>query len=1447
MASQPLFDNRYRYDYIYPRGRSGETLRAVDTAQDDRPVVIKRPAPQDAPPLRAAQAVSIHAEKKALERLAGHPALAAMLGSGDFRAGGSSYEYIVLERATGEVVEEMVLGGERLPELELLHIVDTLLDLLIHAHDQHVIYNDVDAKHLFWHRDAYQLKVIDWGNAVLKDDAKRNTAVTVASDIFQMGELLYFLYQGGARLNNETSPEGEYRVLFFGEVPAPIREIITKATHPNLKSQRYGNLRALRKALAAYRDPLLAERQRVIDGVRGDLSDEASQQQLRALEARLAPVLVQDPAYPPTRELQRQIHLQLQYIQVQADFDAARIYFEAGNWERAIHLIDDLIPDADPAIVDALRFLVMAAEQFQRAEHATIPPSFNEVIDDVLSNQAHAAARLLLSLAQHEPDYRQDMLLLAERLGGLYPRLVMLRPPLARVRAELPDQAATLKALWADLDTSLPDDRLMTLIARYSDLAIRITDAQDAWEEAGRAAGYPAETFENLANRASDAAQAIIHALRTFGAALYADPARAEAALHDAHDIDPHGPHFAPIAAKREAVRQAVDHLSTFQPNPDGDTIPAWLRESAARLQPLADDLGNTALQHILGSLQASADDWEAVKDALILGRRAHTVALLEAIAGRLGDYNAAVAAWCRKTAELVTHAAHPERFAANAALGERLLEGYTAWDTGQMGRAADHAAQAKSLARTEGERFAAARLADLARLTGDWLNGGAVRDPHLTDATERAALGVLLDDERALYTRFSEQMPSEDTYLKSMRKGVVNRLHDSSSVAWRALFVHYSLRGVLDIQAGDLDAAEFWHQAALKTDENLRTHPVFTAFDGELVRRRLIIAAEETLQSVTDIRDLHAARDALNAPLADAWLKSANRALNLLDDALNKWADGEFRDVREKLREAQSLLTDAEAESGMDLTPLRTLLAGYLERAEELVERRGIVERAAMAGETDPHVLRALEQIASITRAALDEGYARQPRLWVDRYRQMLRTHQDAGLTKREKLAAFENNFAALFIDKHPAYRLFLRWQEAARALPEDVVEDVQIDVDADDGPDTTTEAPIYMDNDPDEAPDREVAYEDLPAAMFGEDDEAEIQPRRPYQTREADTRGRGWNIIIIGALVILLGLAGLAGLQLLSDDGEPLTGAATRQIAVLDPAEATGTATAQGQAPPTRIPTRTPTDPPPTRTPTPRPATVTPTPSDTPFLPTVAPSLTPSPVITLVTNTPAPSHTPSPVPSDTPAPDLAPDVRNDIDALNTLSLIQPEDYAWDPTFFSAGAGGAWQLGASVAEAGAAPIAVTFPPDFLEIFNPDTATRLRSASAEMELVLFAEERLAGGGVYFGLGLQNAGRQRYGAQVQLRGANVVSLGVNENGNFRGVSQLPLSPVRVMLSLQRNPDGSAVFFINGQRLGESPPLFPLDEPVSLVLYHAGGGMFVTVDSLSLALTPFDADE
>jgi len=124
-----------------------------------------------------------------------------------------------------------------------------------------------------------------------------------------------------------------------------------------------------------------------------------------------------------------------------------------------------------------------------------------------------------------------------------------------------------------------------------------------------------------------------------------------------------------------------------------------------------------------------------------------------------------------------------------------------------------------------------------------------------------------------------------------------------------------------------------------------------------------------------------------------------------------------------------------------------------------------------------------------------------------------------------------------------------------------------------------------------------------------------------------------------------------------------------------------------------------------------------------------------------------------------------------------------------------------------------------------------------------MELTLYDEDRIGNQQVFFGLGLQNTRRQRYSAQVQLRQVGVVSLGINENGRFTAISQIPLSQVNVTLSLRRDSDGSVTFFINGQRLGQSPTLFSLDEPVSIVLYNAGGGMFVAVSSFSIELSPF----
>src|SRR5260221_14719009 len=82
-----MFDTRYRIDHVYPRGRSGEVLRAYDTLNDDLPVLIKRPALQDAPPMRAGQEQNILNEKRALERLAGHPSVTQLRFPGPFRLG----------------------------------------------------------------------------------------------------------------------------------------------------------------------------------------------------------------------------------------------------------------------------------------------------------------------------------------------------------------------------------------------------------------------------------------------------------------------------------------------------------------------------------------------------------------------------------------------------------------------------------------------------------------------------------------------------------------------------------------------------------------------------------------------------------------------------------------------------------------------------------------------------------------------------------------------------------------------------------------------------------------------------------------------------------------------------------------------------------------------------------------------------------------------------------------------------------------------------------------------------------------------------------------------------------------------------------------------------------------------------------------------------------------
>src|SRR5258708_7591900 len=196
-----LFDNRFRIEQSYPRGRSGETLRAIDAQNADEPVVIKRPALQDAPPMRAGQEQILLNEKRALERLAGNPGIPALRYASTFRAGGQTHQYVAMELAQGETLEAVVMNlassGEWLPDLEMLIIFDALLDVVQAAHDQKIIHNRLDASHVFWDQSGYCLKLIGWGDAVFLDGDTPPANISRTNDITQVGQLLYFAISGG--------------------------------------------------------------------------------------------------------------------------------------------------------------------------------------------------------------------------------------------------------------------------------------------------------------------------------------------------------------------------------------------------------------------------------------------------------------------------------------------------------------------------------------------------------------------------------------------------------------------------------------------------------------------------------------------------------------------------------------------------------------------------------------------------------------------------------------------------------------------------------------------------------------------------------------------------------------------------------------------------------------------------------------------------------------------------------------------------------------------------------------------------------------------------------------------------------------------------------------------------------------------------------------------------
>ncbi len=1460
-----LFDNRYRYDYIYPRGRSGETLRAVDTQDHERPVVIKRPAPNDAPPIRAGQEVSILNERKALQKLAGHPVATALVGGGQFFVGGMAHQYIVMERGQGAILADLVreLGqrGERLPELELLVIIDGLLDLLQAAHHFDIVYNDVDSKHIFWDRDAYRLKVIDWGNAVfLEGDEMTPQGVSRQTDVYQMGELLYYLVRGGERPSIPRDA-GEDFALDFGEdaerLSPRLMAIISKAAHPNPKF-RYKSIPDLRKALTDYRDPYERERNAVIGRVSDRLKQQRSKDELSSLLDALTPILAADPGHPAARSALGEVQARLRDLEVEADLDASRIYLESASWSRAVSLLEELRDRARHDTRSLIEMLLDCAHLMQESGLQPAPPAVQDAIGLVFERENIPAANLLVTALPNDNKARTVQWLLAERISAHAPEVLLLRPNLFRLETAFIALAqegvgvAELRAVLAEIQnvlnslSSVSTVNIIELRDGYRSVVDGLTAMGTLVEAINRQHQLPDSRLPISAlERSMNAAMALADNMHVIGRQATSSPRDALNALDSSRAIDPTNPIWEQVRRMLDGMYELLGSYQTYVPAADGSDLAAWLQTTRMDLLPFQERLFDEMLVNMVNGLQVAAQSWEIYGEATISGNRYGCITALTSAIDSVTTISPTLAGWLNQVRTIITNAQYIERHALFGGLGRALADGWEAFDRGRLADAERLGQQAVEIARSEGQRAAASRLRRLSGLTRDWMERNGINNAKGTQVAMASVEDLYTADENATRENFTRQMPSKETYLKAMQKGLVELYSRNSTAAPHILFVNYVMLGVLDAHESRLEDAEFWHEASTRVlgEFSLR-HPLARLLADFIERRRDLNTAAMLFNTVTHsavLPTLEATRKRLEDNPQAKLLGPGILSLRELEASTRDWSDGEFRSAGIKIENAMNGVSEVEQAAGITLTQYRAWLmelqAGAAELHNQMRQINSLIE-----GRPDKPVegLKAgHRRLVDVTQKMIGEPYIATLKGWRDTYEQFLAVYTDHTIRRSEKLSRFNQLFRAMFIDRHPAYPLYRHWYDLTDAAPEFPA------------PPTSEPTPRITD----EADSRPINERIAEYQRTGYDDEEEeAAPRRKLPLPLPALLG-------IGALLIV----GIIALVVSNQSGTPVVQLTITSTATVD-SSATAAAIAAASASDTPVqPTRTPITPT-TAAPTALPlveatSTLLPSVTSLPSLPppplasetptvtplpslTQTPSITPTPTLTQTPSiTPTPSNTFTPTPSFTPT--LPPQgLQGEQDVLALLDRLTTTPWSADQfSKVQAIESTYWRLGSS--EASDEPIiAIELPVDLLETFyGANAASRIRRLEVEMALQTFNPSQVGIDQVFFGALLRDAANpaQQAGMNIGLVQNGVLNIGQRSGSEVNALSNRPIGVYVARIRLERDPaTGDITTFFNGEQIGQPLRLSAGDAPVLPVVYVKNGGVIVSITRWSVTL-------
>ena len=1471
IMTEGFFDGRYRYDYIYPRGRSGETLRGVDTLHNDRLIVIKRPAPHDAPPIRAGQEVSIRNERDALRALAGHPVLTEWVGEGHFMIGGVSYQYIVMERATGDIVEEMVLRlaetGKRLPMLEMLVIVDALLDLLQTAHNRDIIYNDVDSKHLFWNRDIHQLKVIDWGNAVfLEGDEMTPQGISRQTDVYQVGELLYFIVSGGKRSEVPRDAAEGFEVAFDDatpQLPHGLRQAISKALHPNHRV-RYPNLKSLRDALTHVRKPLLDERNLILERIHQQLQRENSRDELLQLQQTLLPALEADPGNPPSRALQEQLNQRLADLQVSADLDAAIIYLTSANWHRAADILSELRQRTTVGVLhNTVRLFYDWCILLLENEGVQPTDALQEAIQLILEDEAERAAQVLLMPPPSTPDVTRLHILLAERITSSFVEVVLLRPNLFRLDEAL-IRLSGVDGIRLDGHRELMDEILTMLnsmnqlpnveVGKLRDLYQGVVERLNAMRNIIEAVNIglsdrrlPLSSLE----RARYAAMNLADNMHIIGKQAISNPPSVLAAIETSRLIDPFPPVWDNLQHMLNSLYKHLQNYQVYVPMADASDLEGWLERSLQQLHPYSERVFDDLLNTMINGLVLSGKQWKLFEVSVTLGNRTAALGALSQMEASLNTLSPTLGGWLHYLSSSVNRAEYVERHALAGGFGRTVADAWNAFDRGRLVEAERLALQASQIATSDAQKQSAHRLKTLTETARTWQE----RNGALSAERTQQAINLLADlytpEEGRIRDGFEHQMPSQATYLKAMGKGLVEAYARQSTAAPRILFFDFILQGALDAQSNQLDNSQFWEQTALQSLEpHSRTHPLIGALHDLIQRNTNLNAIAIIFNEVNHASKLDALGDIrrqIEAFPEAKLVDEAIRSLREVENALPEWVNGEFRTAGLRLENALNAIQHTEESVGIQLGRYKQWLAQLQARLATLQTIRRRLNEVIESKPNEPtdELATLHERMVNETIQSIGQSYAHNFMVWYDTYQRFADIFTDATQRRSAKLATFSEQFRAMFIDRQPAYTLYRHWFDLTERAPEFPA------------PPTDTPEPKLMEGGDDEPVwVMDVGRVSAPAVASRYMDTDE----QPTPTRR---RGVSVPVLAVGGLVLVA--VGLLIFYLLMRLNPPQSVVVALTISPTPTVDTTATAWAESTQAALSIVSTTASD---LSSPTPSSeltatldalstlnaqfeATATALKAQSTVavlvntdipLPTVTPTFTPSMTFT---PTITPTHTLTPLPTLTATPSLPPaGVQGEVQVLDLVKRIQQENLTppfWDVNRFMP-EGSGWRFGMGTTS-DQAIYSMVMPPDILGLYYGETATtRLDALEITAALTTFNPTLLATNEVFYGIlfapldetGVVNLS-EGVGIQIDVVDDGIVNIAQRNGEVLTVISQRSIGAVITRLRLDVIDDNGAVRVqLNGAPIGaDISPSYDATRPIVPVIYVKDGGVILNI--------------